>query len=918
MAATTTAQVLCPVLVGREAEAATIAEALAHAREGHGGLLFLVGEPGIGKTRLAREAQERARVTGMRTIRGRAAPGAGPIPLRPVAEAIQNGIRLHGAPGGPAVEPYRPALRGLIPEWSATTATDTSPLLLYEGVRQVLHELAGDDGLVVILEDLHWADADTVAVLDHLADPLTEESVVVLATLRDEAGPAFDLAERTAARRAAIRILLGRLPPEDTEEMAKRSLALDAVSSTLREALVDRAEGVPFVVEEMLTAYVSAGSPETLPPTYRDLVRSRMATLTADAKSVLDAAATIGRRFDWQLLSAMTGLPRERLMEELRSAVDAKLVVAGAGGALTPGFGFRHALVRDSILADLLPPERTALAETAADAIEAAHPGLPGEWCERVADLREIAGDRTAAARHLQEAAARALHRGALGSAEAMLERARLLAAGDRWHLVGIDRALAEVLSQSGKTARLEEIGAAAVAFVSEKRDTMPLITLSLGDLHLRLARGFAAAGDATRSDEHLELAGTFARQVGEKALLARLNAFDAHRKLASGLLGSARSAADAALAAARELKLPDVASDALRVRGAVALLEGDADAARETLHGAVAEAGEAPVARLAAFIELGALDASTTGSLDTLRSAREMAERSGAVSALARIDLLVGSTFVDRFRLDEAAATLHSSIDIARRYRLATLSEALAVESQRAALAGSPSGNEGSRAVTGGGALARAVVALLDEDRATALSAVAGAVDPTSASLAGILDGDAPLPRGGPALARGLTAMAAAARAGGPGVAEADALLEPFPWWRHVARRYAGETAIDRGWGEPASWLREDLAFFEDAGHERMASACRALMRRAGAPVPRKGRGDATVPPQLRARGVTSREMDVLKLIGEGLGNRDIAERLFLSARTIETHVASLSRRLDVGSRAELRRAVNELAGGE
>jgi DNA-binding CsgD family transcriptional regulator len=638
-----------------------------------------------------------------------------------------------------------------------------------------------------------------------------------------------------------------------------------------------------------------------------------MATLGDEAKQVLNAAATVGRRFDWQLLTAITDLPRDRLLDELRAAVDSKLVVAGAGGALTPGFGFRHSLVRDSILADLLPPERADLAGRAADVIEAMHPGLPGEWCERVADLREVAGDRTAAARHLQEAAARALHRGALGSSEAMLERARILAAGDRWHLVGIDRALAEVLSLSGKTARLEEIGAAAVAFVSEKRGSMPFIRLSLGDLHLRLARGFATAGNDGRSDEHLALAETFARQVGEKALLARLNAFAAQRKLVMGELASAHRAAADALTAARDLNLADVASEALRVQGAVAFLEGDARRSRETLERAVDEAGDAPVARLAALIELGALDASTTGSLDVLRAARELAERSGAVSALARIDLLIGSSLVGHFKLAEAASALRSCIDTARRYGLAILSAASAVEAQRAALAGS---KDAARSALGGSweaSLSRAVIALVDEDRVRALAEVEGALDPTAQAVGRLLGLPGSTVPGGSALARGLSAFAALKDGDAPGGSsfdEADQLLEPFPWWRRVARRVIAEAAIDQGWGDPAAWLREGIAFFDEAGHERIASACRALMRRSGAPVPRKGRGDATVPPHLRARGVTSREMDVLKLLREGLGNREIGERLFLSARTIETHVASLMRKLAAESRAELRRA--------
>ena len=157
-------------------------------------------------------------------------------------------------------------------------------------------------------------------------------------------------------------------------------------------------------------------------------------------------------------------------------------------------------------------------------------------------------------------------------------------------------------------------------------------------------------------------------------------------------------------------------------------------------------------------------------------------------------------------------------------------------------------------------------------------------------------------------AVAEGLYAHAdAIVTHSGTRSAEADASLAPFPWWRHMARRLAAEAAVGHSWGEPATWLTPTLAFFEAAGHDRNVQACRALLRRAGAPVPRKGRGDASVPQVLRARGVTSREMDVLNLLARGLNNRAIAGRLFLSHRTVETHVASLMRKLDAGSRDEL-----------
>jgi DNA-binding NarL/FixJ family response regulator len=139
------------------------------------------------------------------------------------------------------------------------------------------------------------------------------------------------------------------------------------------------------------------------------------------------------------------------------------------------------------------------------------------------------------------------------------------------------------------------------------------------------------------------------------------------------------------------------------------------------------------------------------------------------------------------------------------------------------------------------------------------------------------------------------------AGRQGQPALAEAtfataDAQMGPLvAWYRHYARRVAAEAALADGWGEPAAWLREAAGFFAAHGHDRVAAACRELLRRAGAPVPRRRPGSPQLPGQLRALGVTEREADVLRLAAQGLGNREIAEAMFLSPRTVEKHVASL-----------------------
>jgi DNA-binding CsgD family transcriptional regulator len=131
---------------------------------------------------------------------------------------------------------------------------------------------------------------------------------------------------------------------------------------------------------------------------------------------------------------------------------------------------------------------------------------------------------------------------------------------------------------------------------------------------------------------------------------------------------------------------------------------------------------------------------------------------------------------------------------------------------------------------------------------------------------------------------------------------------LRPFaPWWNHLARRLVAPSALADRWGQPLSWLREATAEFEMSGHSRLASACRGLLRQAGERVPRAGRGNAQVPPQMRRLGITSREMDVFLLVARGFSNTEIAEKLYISPKTVETHIASLVAKTGQTGRREL-----------
>ena len=188
---------LCPVLVGREREARQLRDALAAAEAGRGGTVLLAGEAGIGKSRLVRETAGDARGRGLAVLSGRAVAGGVPTPFRPFAEALVSAGRAGGLPDSAELDPFRPALGRLVPEWRPPpgTAADESLVVLGEGVLRLLRVLAPDAGCLLVLEDLRWADRETLALLEYLADNLAAERVLCLGTLRDEpGGGAADLA----------------------------------------------------------------------------------------------------------------------------------------------------------------------------------------------------------------------------------------------------------------------------------------------------------------------------------------------------------------------------------------------------------------------------------------------------------------------------------------------------------------------------------------------------------------------------------------------------------------------------------------------------------------------------------------------------------------------------------------------------
>lgn len=521
---------LAPTMIGRESQLQEL-EAYYHlARGGSGSVVFVAGEAGVGKTRLVREFAERVgALAGTKVLEGRCYDEEPSVPYGPFVDAIRSAMRDQGA--GAVVEAAGPVtadLAKILPEVEALappTALAADPQnekrRLFEAIYRALRPESVGDCRVLILEDLHWSDPTSQELVRFLARTVERDRFIVLATYRTEEVHrrhplAHLLAELTRERRHR-EVRLFPLSRQEVRSMLNATLK-GPLPGRFADALYDRTAGNPFFVEEALRSLIEGDRLDTLlqqaqqgkrivnelemPASVGDSILGRISDLDGTTVQVLDYAAVIGRRFDFDLLLKLSGLDETELLRSIQLLVERQLVVEESAGE-EDRYSFRHALTREAVYNDLLGRVRRmkhrevllAIEESRATGPEEvidqlAYHSLQARELSKAANYARLAGDRAARIHAYREAVAHYEVALELAQDEDAMARAELL------------EKLGEVSFPLGDTALYSRYYQEAQKLYEQAGNR-----LKVGDIYRWLAETSWQAGDTKAAFENIRAA---------------------------------------------------------------------------------------------------------------------------------------------------------------------------------------------------------------------------------------------------------------------------------------------------------------------------------------------------------------------------------------------------------------------------
>ncbi len=942
-------------LVGRETESALLAEVLDCARAGKGTLLLLSGEAGVGKTRLAEEA---ALDSPPLVLRGAATSGITP-PYGPIVAALRSYLR--DEPEGLAdCGPLRSHLALLLPELGEP-ARESDRSTIFEAVRCAFAHLAGAQPALVILDDLQWSDQATLELLAALASPIREMPIVVIAAYRSDGLPRDHMLRwlRNELRRGGNLEELA-LEPLDREQTAVLlgELLAEQASSSLLAAIHDRTQGSPFFTEELVAALrardrfhagprgleLADESEVPVPDTVRDAVAISASELSEQAREAAEVAAVADQPFDLGLAAELAD--RTGLVE----LTDKGHLVEEEGGRAA----FRHALVRDAVYAEVPWLRRRAIHRRLAEALE-----QRGGTSMEIAAQRRSAGDaaqaRVAFVQAVRQSEELHAYRDATKAAREALE---LWSEGEE------DELRVETLERYARCAELAgELTEATkalrelAAICSEGEDSP-----GFARTQRRLAAVYDLKGerDTAFAARRLAAEAFAANEMPAEAAGERLRMAD-HQRARAGY-SEAIELAEAALEDARAADRLDLGARARGLLGVAQAKGGEFETGLETVRGALALALEHDLTPIAAELyqrlSMVLYDASdyrrAEEALDTAlglcRTGEDVSTELACVTCLVYVlrergewsraselgrelvdsgtavwvaEGLVGGIHAFQGKLASARRMLSASRSVSSsvgHYNMfmdattglayvaaAEGAEEEAAEHCRTLLARWEESEDHHYAVWGIRWAAAFFARQGDRERVHACTEALTQM----ASEAGH----------GDALAALAQALGEMALLDGDAAAAAEHLSRAVELHRTLA------VPFERAQIELRAGVVLAAAGERDQALERLSDAYRTAAKLGARPLASAAAKEVaalgeSVAQRLGSRAATKaddvqltrRELEVLRFVSIGRTNREIAQELFISPRTVDMHVRNLLGKLDCRSRVEASHRAGEL----
>ena len=592
-------------MVGRDDELGRLLGLLEEAEAGRAMVALVSGDAGVGKSRLTSEISQIAGKRDFIVLSGQCAELGDSVPYLPLADALRGGAQ-NPATGVKDALASRPALSRLLPDGADGRVTDgdrsgLARQQMFGAVLGLLAELAAVRPVLLVLEDLHWADASTRDLLTFLSRMLHRERVALLGTYRSD-----DLHRRHPLRPvlaelrrlpSVISVALGPLEPAAMAEYLTGVAAGHLDAKELND-IVARAEGNAYYAEELLAA-----DDRNLPAGLAALLLNRVEQLSDAAQRVLRTAAVAGRRADDDLVRVVSGLQADEYEDAVREAVAHQLLVPDG----SEGYAFRHALLREAVYADLLPGERTrlhaAMSTLLATEPRLSVPGTAAELALHCLASHDIEGAFAASMRAGKEA----VDLGAPAEAHRHYDQALALwdRVSDPEGVAGLTRG-ALSLDSAGRAASSGDV-VRAIHLLRRLRQLIAQVQRSGGavDIKLvassgeRLAYYLMTTDDPKDEMEAIEVAKATVEAIPADPptwYYARALGTYAHTLLTGFDSAGAREQAERAVAAARAAGAPWVEADAMATLGFISNREGRNDEAIELLSAAHKQAREAKV----------------------------------------------------------------------------------------------------------------------------------------------------------------------------------------------------------------------------------------------------------------------------------------------------------------------------------